>query len=213
MRQLETKPWMPRNDPVTAALGGTLALTAALAAALGSRVAPSIFGAMIAFALAADAGLSALAERARPGYRALGLALARGLLAAGWLAFAALLLHTPLAYPDTLRALITVLIGGEAALRVLDRNTRPGHVAPGLALILFWAAAAIAVVWFGGSPPLAANPIAAIATGTTFELLGTGSSWLGSAWVARSMTRSAQLRRASRPAIHRVTRDFSLSEP
>ena len=170
MRQLETKPWMPRHDPVTAALGGTLALTAALAAALGSRVAPSIFGAMIAFALAADAGLSAWGERASPGHRAPGPALARWLLAAGWLVFAALLLHTPLAYPDTLRALITVLIGGEAALRVLDRNTRPGHVAPGLALILFWAAAAIAVV-------------------------------------------SAELRRTTRPAIHRVTRDFSLSEP
>jgi len=213
MRQLETEPWMPRNDPVTAALGGTLAVGAALAAALGSRVAPSIFGSMIAFALAADAGLSALGERASLGYRALGLVLARWLLAAGWLAFAALLLHTPLAYPDTLRALITALIGGDAALRVLDRNTHRDHVAPGLALILFWAAAAIAVVWFGGAPTLAGNPIAALATGVTFELLGTGSGWLGNAWVARSMRRSAKPRRAIRPVIPGIARDFSLSEP
>jgi hypothetical protein len=55
---------MPRNDPVTAALGGTLAVGATLAAALGSRIAPSIFGALIAIALAADAGLSALGEPA-----------------------------------------------------------------------------------------------------------------------------------------------------
>jgi hypothetical protein len=145
---------MPRNDPVTAALGGTLALTAALAAALGSRVAPSIFGAMIAFALAADAGLSALGERASLGYRALCLVLARWLLAAGWLAFAALLLHTPLAYPDTLRALITVLIGGEAARQI---KHAPRSRRAGLALVLFWAAAAIAVSG-SADASAAANP-------------------------------------------------------
>jgi hypothetical protein len=95
---------------------------------------------MIAFALAADAGLNALSERSGLGYRALGLVLARWLLAAGWLAFAALLLHTPLAYPDTLRALITALIGAAAVLRVIDSNTRRGCVAPGLALGSAWVA-------------------------------------------------------------------------
>jgi hypothetical protein len=72
---------------------------AALAAALRSRIAPPI-----ALALAADAGLGVLGEHTNPRYRAVGLALGRWLPAAGWLAFAALLLHTPLAYPHSLRA-------------------------------------------------------------------------------------------------------------
>ena len=198
---------MPQNDSVTATLGGTLALGAAFAAAVGSRIAPPVFGAIIAVALAADAGLGALAEPATPGGRALGLVFARWLLAAGWLAFAALLLHTPLAYPDTLRTLITVLIGAGAALRMLGwwdlrPDARRRYVAPGLALILFCAAAAIAVTWFGGSPALATKPVSAIATGVTFELLGTGSSWLGGAWAARSMGRGA----LSGPALRRIAR-------
>jgi hypothetical protein len=68
---------MPRNDPVIATLGGALAVGAALAAALGSRIAPSIFGAVIAMALAADALLSGLGELASLPSRAFGLALAR----------------------------------------------------------------------------------------------------------------------------------------
>ena len=209
MTRIRIEPWTPRNDPVAAAVGGALALAAALAAGLGSRVAPPVFGAVLALALAADWGLSALAE-SEATYRARGTALARWLLAAGWLSFGVLLLHTPLAYPDPMRALITALILVGSASRMLDRYVRrDGVAAPGLAIVLFWAAAAIAVTWFGGSPAVAANPVASMAIATTFELLGTGSSWLGSAWLALSE------RRYRPPAIRpiaRATHKFSLSE-
>src|SRR5215475_4298229 len=89
MTRIRIEPWTPRNDPVVAAVGGALAVAAALAAGLGSRVAPPVFGAVLALALAADWGLSALAEP-EGSYRARGVALARWLLAAGWLSFGVL---------------------------------------------------------------------------------------------------------------------------
>jgi hypothetical protein len=209
MTRIRIQPWTPRNDPVAATVGGALALAAALAAGLGSRLAPPVFGAVLALALAADWGLSALAE-SEATHRARGVALARWLLAGGWLSFGVLLLHTPLAYPDPMRVLITALIVVGSASRVLDRYERhAGLAAPGLAIVLFWAAAAIAVTWFGGSPALAANPVAAMAIAATFELLGTGISWLGSAWLALS---ERHYRPPAMRPIPQGTHKFSLSE-
>src|SRR5215475_14784994 len=139
MTRIRIEPWTPRNDPVAAAVGGALAVAAALAAGLGSRVAPPVFGAVLALALAADWGLSALAEPEAT-YRARGVSLGRWLLAGGWLSFGVLLLHTPLAYPDPMRVLITALILGGSASRILDRYARGDRLAaPGLAIVLFWA--------------------------------------------------------------------------
>ena len=50
--------------------------------------------------------------------------------------------------------------------------------------------------------------IVAMATGVAFELFGTGSSWLGNAWLALSMRRSAQLPHAIRP-VQGVARDLT----
>jgi hypothetical protein len=187
---LRTEPWAPRKHRATAALGGVLALGAALAAALGSRMAPPFFAATVAIALAADALLSALAASGARGRRRLAFAWLP--LAAGWLAFALLIADMPLAYPDGLRTLITALIGGEAVLRVLgSRAATPADAGCG-PLTIFCAAAAIAVTWFGGSPMLEANSVAAMATAVSFELLGTGSCWLASAWRAHSARRSAR---------------------
>jgi len=188
-------PWTPRDEPMTATVVGILALGAAVAAALGSRIAAPLFGGIVAVALAANAVVFALCETAGGSRDAPWWILGWGLLAAGWLGFAVLLLHTPLAYTDLLRVFVSGLVVGGAAIRGLEWHPRKGPSAPALALTLFFAAAAIAVAWFGGSPALAANPLRAITTAAALELCGAGSAWLGGAWIGH--VRDLEARRAS----------------
>jgi hypothetical protein len=188
-------PWTPRDEPMTATVVGILALGAAVAAALGSRMAAPLFGAIVAVALAANAVVFALCETAGASRDASGRTLGWGLLATGWLVFAFLLLHTPLAHTDMLRVFVTGLVVGGAAMRGLEGHAHRGPTAPALALTLFFAAAAIAVAWFGGSPALAASPLRAITTAAALELCGAGSAWLGGAWTGH--VRDLEARRAS----------------
>ena len=187
---------------MTATIVGTLALGAAVAAALGSRIAAPFFGAIVAVALAGNAFVFALCETANATPNARWRPVGWGVLAAGWLVFAFLLLHAPLAYTDPLRVFVTGLVVGGAAMRGLEGYPHLGPTAPALALTLFFAAAAVAVAWFGGSPALAANPLRAISTAAALELCGAGSAWLGGAWTGH--LRDLEARRASATAARYV---------
>ena len=146
-------------------------------------------------ALAANAVVFALCETGQGARDAVWRAVGWGALATGWLALAPLLLYTPLAYPELLRVFITALVLVGGAMRGLEWHPRSGPAAPALALTTFFAAAAIAVVWFGGSPALAANPLRAVTTAAALELCGAGSAWLGGAWMGH--VRDLEARRAS----------------
>ena len=223
MRRLETDPWMPRNDPVTAAARWNVSAdNAALCRRAGvSRVAPSIFGASdIAFALAADARTAHWASARAWGHRCArphrhsrdGCLLRAGLC----LRRAALLCPARLSGHIARRALITALIGGDAALQrarsgnTLARSRRAGARARPL------------LAGSGGdrrrlvqrhTPPLAANPIAALATGAAFRSCSEPGEQLAGQRVGRSI--DATQRRAGQPdrPPDRGYRDFSLSEP
>jgi hypothetical protein len=164
----ELPTWTPLSEPATAFAAGMLALTAALAAALASKIAAPLFAAMLAFGLGANAGMLAV-QAAPPARWALSRALGWGLAVVGWIGFAVLLLHTPLAYPGTLRAVAAGLVVLGAALRLLDRLGQDSTAAPLLAVTLFFGAAAMAVVWFGVLPPLAERPLQAIAIAAALE--------------------------------------------
>lgn len=193
-------PWTPLNEPGVAFAAGILALAAAVAAALASRMAAPLLGAMIAIGLAGNAGMLAV-HGTQTARWARGRALGWGLNALGWIVFAVLLLHTPLAYPDVVRTLAAALIAFGGLMRLLDRLAEEFTAAPGLPVAMFLGAAAIALLWFGGLPPVVTGPLQAIAIAVCLELCAAGTAWLeiallerarrGSELVARARTRAA----------------------
>jgi hypothetical protein len=189
----ELTPWTPLSEPATAFAAGMLALTAALVAALASRMAAPLFAAMLAVGLGANAGMLAV-HAAPPARWALSRAVGWGLVVVGWIGFAVLLLHTPLAYVSTLRAVAGGLILLGATMRLLDRLAHDANAAPLLAATLFFGAAAIAFVWFGVLPPLTERPLQAIAIAAALELCAAGSAWLEDAWLEYGKRRAALAR-------------------
>ena len=196
----ELPAWTPLSEPTTAFAAGMLALAAALAAALASRMAAPLFAAMLAVGLGANAGMLAV-HAAPPARWALSRAVGWGLVVVGWIGFAVLLLHTPLAYPGTLRAVAAGLIALGAVMRLLDRLAQDSTAAPLHAVTLFFGAAAIAVVWFGGLPPLAESPLQAIAIAAALELCAAGSAWLEEAWLEHVRRRAALTRNITRSGV------------
>jgi hypothetical protein len=191
----ELPPWAPLNEPATAFAAGILALAAALAAALASKMAAPLFGAMIAVGLAGNAGMLAVHETEVARW-ALGRALAWALAAAGWIVFAVLLLHTPLAYPDALRTAAAGLIALGGLMRVVDWIARGSVPTPGPAVSVFFSAAAIAVLWLGSSRTLTAGPLHTIAIAACLELCAAASAWLAVAWLEHTRRRSELIERA-----------------
>src|ERR1700741_1249652 len=147
----------PPSEPATAFAAGMLALAAALAGAFASTMAAPLFAAMLAGGLGANAGMLTV-HAAAPTRWALSRALGWGLVVVGWIGFAVFLLHTPLAYPGTLREVAARLGVLGAGMRLLDRLAQDSKAAPLLAVTLFFSAAAIAVVWFSILPPLVERP-------------------------------------------------------
>jgi hypothetical protein len=192
-------PWTPLSEPATAFAAGMLALAAALAAALASKMAAPLFAAMVAVGLGANAGMLAV-HAAPPARWAVARALGWGLAVVGWIGLGVLLLHTPLAYPGTLRAVAAGLVVLGAAMRLLDRLAEDSTATPLLAVTLFFGAAAIAVLWFGDSPPLAQRPLHTIAIAAALELCAAGSAWLEEAWIEHAKRRAAFARSGTRPA-------------
>jgi hypothetical protein len=197
-------PWTPLNEPGAAFAAGILALSAAIAAALASRIAAPLFGAMLAVGLAGNAGMLAVhgTQTARWGLvRVLGW----GLDGLGWIVFAVLLLHTPLAYPDTLRAVATTLIALGGILRLLDRLAQEFAAAPGLPVTMFLGAAAILILWFRGLPPAVTGPLQTIAIAVCLELCAAASAWLEAAWIEHARRGSKLVERAMTRAAVRYT--------
>ena len=190
----ELPPWAPLNEPATAFAAGILALAAAIAAALASRMAAPLFGAMVAIGLAGNSGMLAV-HGTQTARWALGRALGWGLNGMGWIVFAVLLLHTPLAYPDALKALAAGLIVSGGLMRLLDRFAEEFAAAPGLPLTVFLSAAAILILWFGGLPPVATGPLQVIAIAVCLELCAAGGVWLEIAWLERGIRASKLVER------------------
>ncbi|HSS69375.1 MAG TPA: hypothetical protein VLQ46_01860 [Casimicrobiaceae bacterium] len=193
----ELSTWTPLSEPATAFAAGMLALAAALAGAFASTMAAPLFAAMLAVGLGANAGMLTV-HAAAPTRWALSRALGWGLVVVGWIGFAVLLLHTPLAYPGTLREVAAGLVVLGAGMRLLDRLAQDSKAAPLLAVTLFFSAAAIAVVWFGVLPPLAERPLQAIAIAASLELCAAGTAWLEEAWLERGKRRAALARGVTR---------------
>jgi len=196
----ELSTWTPLSEPATAFAAGMLALVAALAAAFASTMAAPLFAAMLAVGLGANAGMLTV-HAAAPARWALSRALGWGLVAVGWIGFAVLLLHTPLAYPGTLRAVAAALVVLGAGMRLLDRFAQDSTAAPLLAVTLFFGAGAIAVVWFRGLPALAERPLQAIAIAAALELCAAGTAWLEEAWLEHTKRRAALARSVPRPGV------------
>jgi hypothetical protein len=197
-------PWTPLNEPGAAFAAGVLALSAAMAGALASRMAAPLFGAMLAVGLAGNAGMLAVhgTQTARWGLvRALGW----GLDGLGWIVLAVLLLHTPLAYPDTLRAVAAALIAFGGILRLLDRLALGVAPAPGLPVTVFLGAAAILILWFKGLPPAVTGPLQTIAIAVCLELCAAASAWLEMAWLEHARRGSKLLERAMTRSAVRYT--------
>jgi hypothetical protein len=197
-------PWAPLNEPGAASAAGILALAAAIAAALASKMAAPLFGAMVAVGLAGNAGMLAV-HGTQTARWALGRALGWGLNGLGWMVFAVLLLHTPLAYPDALRALAAILIAFGGLMRLLDRLAAEFTAAPGLPVTMFLGAGAIAILWFGGLPPAVTGPLQAIAVAACLELCAAGTAWLEIALLERARRDSKLVERARTRAAVRYT--------
>ena len=201
----ELPPWAPLSEPAPALAAGILALAAAVAAAFASRMAAPLFGALVAVGLAGNAGMLAV-HGTQTARWALGRSLGWGLNGVGWISFALLLLHTPLAYPDALRALAAALIALGGLMRLLDRLADEFTAAPGLPVTMFLGAAAIAILWFGGLPPVVAGPLQAIAIAVCLELCGAGATWLELALLERARRGSRLVERArTRAAVRYAT--------
>ncbi|HTR58969.1 MAG TPA: hypothetical protein VMM27_12400 [Casimicrobiaceae bacterium] len=194
----ELPAWTPLSEPATAFAAGMLALAAALAAAFAWNMAAPLFAAMLAVGLGANAGMLTVHAAAPPRW-ALCRTLGWGLVVVGWIGFAVLLLHTPLAYPGTLRGVAAGLVALGAAMRLLDRLAQESKAAPLLPVTLFFSAAAIAVVSFGVLPPLAERPLQAIAIAASLELCAAGAAWLEEAWLEHAKRRAALARNVTRP--------------
>jgi hypothetical protein len=188
-------PWAPLNEPSAAFAAGILALAAAIAAALASRMAAPLFGAMVAVGLAGNSGMLAV-HGTQTARWALGRALGWGLNGMGWIVFAVLLLHTPLAYPDALSTLAAALIACGGLMRLVDRLAAEFAAAPGLPVTMFLSAAAILILWFGGLPPVVTGPLQALAIAVCLELCGAGGAWLEIALLERARRGSKLIERA-----------------
>jgi hypothetical protein len=195
-------PWTPLNEPGAALAAGLLALAAAVAAALASRMAAPLFGAMVAVGLAGNAGMLAV-HGTQTARWALGRAFGWTLNSVGWIVFAVLLLHTPLAYPEALKSLAAALIAFGGLMRLLDRLAAEFTAAPGLPVTMFLGAAGIAVLWFGGLPPAVTGPLQAIAIAACLELGAAGTAWLEIALLERARRGSEVMERARTRAILR----------
>jgi hypothetical protein len=200
--------WTPLNEPGAALAAGILALTAALAAALAATMAAPLFAAALAVGLGANAGMLAANETQVvpwPLARVLGW----GLAFVGWIGYAVTLLHTPLAYPDLLRAAATGLIAFDALMRVFDRMAQGPDATPGLAVGSFFGAAGIAVLWLGSDHALS-GLLQTIAIAVSLELCAVGSAWLVVAWLEHNrrhtaLVEGAQARAAVRYSVlHRA---------
>ena len=201
--------WTPLNEPGAALAAGILALTAALAAALAAKMAAPLFAAALAVGLGANAGMLA-AQDMRGAPWPLARALGWGLAFVGWIGYAVALLHTPLAYPDLLRAAATGLIAFDALVRVFDRIAQGPDATPGLAVGSFFSAAGIAVLWLGDSGHALSGLLQTIAIAVSLELCAVGSGWLAVAWLEHerrhtALIEGARTRAALRySALHRA---------
>ena len=192
---VELIPWTPLNEPGAAFAAGILAVAAAIASALASTMAAPLFGAMVAVGLAGNAGMRAV-HGTQTARWVLGRTLGWGLNSLGWIVFTVLLLHTPFAYPDTLRGLATALIAFAGLMRLLDRLAEEFTTAPGLPVIMFLGAAAIAILWLAGRPPVVTGSLHAIAIAVCLELCGAGVAWLEVALLERAKRGSKLVERA-----------------
>ena len=171
---------------------GFLAIVAAAAAGSGTAMTASLFGALAALALSAGAALSALLELAASDRDRVWRATAWGALVPGWIVFAALLLHAPLAHLDALRVLATGLLAGGAALRVWRWRVLLGAASPGVVAAASFALMAVGATWSGVWVQFSDTPLTAIGIAAALELCGTGSVWV---------TEASDLRTTRDPAI------------
>jgi hypothetical protein len=165
---------------------GILAIGAAAAAGTGPAMTAPLFGALIALALSAGAGLAALLELLASDRDRVWRAAGWGLLILAWIVFAALLLHGPLLYLRGLRILASVLLVGGALLRIWHWRGQHGPASPAVALAPVFASLALVAIWIGAWAQLGDSPLTAINIACALELLGGGSLWLAEARVQRT---------------------------
>ena len=165
---------------------GVLAIAAAVAAGSGPAMTASLFGALIALALSAGAGLTALLELLSRDRDRVWRVAAWASLIPAWLVFAAMLLHAPLLHLDGLRALASILLVGGALLRAWRWRGRQGSAGPSIAFALVFALMALGATWSGVWVQIGDTPVAAINIACALELLGTGSVWLAEAFFSRT---------------------------
>ncbi|MDQ2961849.1 MAG: hypothetical protein M3R31_01640 [Pseudomonadota bacterium] len=183
------------------ALIGALAVVAAAAAGSGMAMTASLFGALAAVALSAGAALSALLELAASDRERVWRMVGWVALVPGWLAFAALLLHAPLAHLEGLRILATGLLAGAATLQAWRGRAQQGTSGLGVFLAAAFALVALGATWSGVLVQFAGQAVTAMGIAAALELGGTGSVWLAEASVIRSRTSIAPIAASTHAAI------------
>ena len=166
---------------IKVAIGATAPL-AAVAVAIGMAMAASLFASLAALALGAGAGFAASLESLDTGHH-LGWRLAAwGALASGWIVLAMTLASTPHHHLDSLLLLSSVLLGGDAALRVWRGPAPWRRLTPGIGFALLFALIGLIAVWSAVWMPVGAVPTEAVCLGCISELAGTGGFWIGEAF-------------------------------
>jgi hypothetical protein len=178
---------------------GLLAIAAAAAAASGTAMTASLFGALAALALSAGAALSALLELAAPDHDRVWRMIGWAALLPGWIAFAAILVHSPAANLEELRALATGLLAGGAALRTWRWQAKHGAVNPVVLIPATFAGIALGAIWSGVWGPLGNAPVTAISVAAALELCSAGSVWVMEAAVRHMLPIASGPRAAHEP--------------
>jgi hypothetical protein len=170
---------------------GILAIGAAAAAGTGPATTAPLFGALIALALSAGAGLAALLELLASDRDRVWRAAAWGPLILAWIVFAALLLYAPLVYLRGLRILASALLVGGVILRIWHWRGQHGPASPAIALAPVFASLALVAIWIGVWVQVGDSPLTVINVACALELLGGGSLWLAEACVQRARSPAA----------------------